>query len=177
MRVAIIKSPSEDDWFGVKQRALVTIGKEAIARPNSAWKESILRARHSPIRYLMFSFYIHDIPSWVATHLARHVHAQPYIRSQRNDRQSNYDRNAARQDEPVDMIYDVNAEELITIANKRLCFQASEETREVVRQMCDLACIRVPELKTQLVPMCVREGGVCHEMKPCGKFKRKVEKE
>ena len=94
------------------------------------------RDEDSPIRTLQFAFYLEGVPYWVSTHLARHVHAQPFIRSQRNDRQDEYDRNAARQDAPVDMIWYMNAEELMTIAEKRLCRLAAKETREAVKMMC-----------------------------------------
>ena len=86
------------------------------------------------------------------------------MRSQRNDRQSDYDRDAARQDATISMIFDVNAEELQVIANKRLCQQAAKETRMVVWEMCRLAEEATPEIKGLLVPMCEHCGGVCHEM-------------
>ena len=168
MKIDLIHSPSDYDWMEVKRRALVTVGKQPVNPPDSEWKRKILEARHSPIRYLQYSFYM-EIPSWVSVHLCRHVHAQPYVKSQRNDRQSDYDRNAARQDMPVYMILDVNAEELQVIANKRLCQQAAEETRMAVWEMCRLAEEATPELKGLLVPMCDYQGGVCHEMHPCGR--------
>ena len=168
MIVHLINAPDEYDWMGVKQRALVTIGKTAVTPPSSEWKHRILEARHSPIRYLWYSFLIEDLPSWVATHLVRHhVGFHPYVKSQRNDRQSDYDRNSARQDAPVCMIADINAEALMNIANKRLCNQASKETREVVAEMCRLAEEHTPELKGLLVPMCQYHNGQCHEMYPC----------
>lgn len=102
-------------------------------------------------------------------HLCRHIHAHPYVLTQRNDRQSNYDRRKAPQDTPVRLIYDVNAEELMTIANKRLCNQASPETQQLVQNMCTLAEQFTPELHGLLVPMCEYHGGVCHEMYPCGR--------
>ena len=167
MVVRINEMPIGNDWFEVKRRALVTVGKNAITEPNETWKHAILEARHSPIRRLHFSFYI-ECPYWVSVHLCRHIHAQPYVKSQRNDRQSEYDRNTAPQNETVCMIWDMNAEELMTIANKRLCAQASPETREIVQKMCDLVQDRMPEFRGLLVPMCKYNGGVCHEMKPCG---------
>lgn len=169
MSVELIEYPKEQDWIEVKRRALVTVGKKPTTPPNEQWKRQILRARHSPIRYLRFSFCI-ECPYFVSVHLARHIHAQPYIKSQRNDRQSDYDRNAARQDATVSMIWDMSAEELMVIANKRLCNQASEETRAVVQEMCNQAEKACPEFKGLLVPMC-EYCGVCHEMKPCGKNK------
>lgn len=166
MKVELLNNPAAYSWIGVKKRALITVGKDSNHEPSMEWKKQILRARHSPIRYLEFSFYI-ECPYWVSVHLSRHVHAQPYIKSQRNDRQKEYDRNAARQDETVSMIWDMNAEELITIANKRLCKKASKETREIVEAMCEEVKKVCPEFEDELVPMCIRENG-CNEMTPCG---------
>ena len=170
MEVVLLDAPIEETWMKVKEDALVTMGKKAVTPPTSEWKHAILRARHSPIRNLMYRFYIKDLPYFVSVHLCRHTLAQPFVKSQRNDRQSDYDRNKAPQDSPVDMIWLMNAEELMTIANKRLCMQASEETRNVVKEVCRVAEEATPELKGLLVPMCFRLYGHCDEMKPCGRF-------
>ena len=170
MKITMLESPDGQDWMEVKRRALITVGKSTFSPPNQEWKESILIARHSPIRYLRFSFLLEDLPYWVSVHLCRHVHAQPYVRSQRNDRQNEYDRNAARQDAPVSMIWDMNAEELITVIQKRLCGKAAEETREVACTMAELVVEAHPEFIPVLVPSCVFSGGVCHEMTPCGLY-------
>lgn len=174
MFVWILEYPDDKDWIGVKRRALITVygnekGTGLLAGPSSEWKKKILEARHSPIRWLRYSFLFEDIPSNIATHLCRHVHAQPYVSSLRNDRQDTMDGDAARRDTPVNMILDVNAEELMVIANKRLCNKAAPKTREVVQEMCRLAEDVTPELKGLLVPMCDYQGGVCHEMYPCGR--------
>lgn len=165
VKVELIEKPSSNDWLEVKRRALVTIGKKPVTEPTEEWKHDILRARHSPIRRLHFSFYI-ECPYWVSVHLCRHIHAQPYVKSQRNDRQSAYDRNTAPQNETVSMIWDVNAEELMVIANKRLCQLASEETRKVVEMMCDLVRDEYPEFRGLLVANCLYTGD-CKEMYPC----------
>lgn len=164
MKVELIKHPSVEDWILCKQCALVTIGKDSITEPTTQWKHSILKARHSPIRVLNFTFKL-QIPYWVSVHLCRHVHAQPFVRSQRNDRQDSYDRNEAPQNAPVTMLWHMNAEELMVIANKRLCKQASKETREVVCEMCKEVLQKCPEFENLLVPMC--EYGRCNEMFPC----------
>lgn len=171
MKIELCGAPTEADWAEVKTRALVTVGLTSVNPPDSKWKHAILEARHSPIRRLMYSFRI-DCPYWVSVHLCRHIHAQPYVRSQRNDRQTEYDRNNAPQNAPVSMIWDVNAEELMIIANKRLCNQASPETREVVQEACRLAQEHTPEFTGLLVPLCEYCGGVCHEMKPCGRYQK-----
>lgn len=172
MKVSLLEAPTSVDWLEVKRRALVTVGLVPKDMPDVEWRKDILRARHSPIRYLRFSFMLEGIPSWVSVHLVRHIHAQPYVKSQRNDRQSEYDRTKAPQDAPVNMIWDINAEELMVIANKRLCSMASPETRETVKAICELAGEACPEIKEFLVPLCEYHGGVCHEMHGCGRCKK-----
>lgn len=169
MKIKVTEYPKENDFLEVKRRALVTVGKKPKEAPNEEWIIKILKANHSPIRRLRFSFDLYGIPSWVATHLCRHIHAQPYVKSQRNDRQQEYDRNKAPQDAPVDMIWDMNAEELITVCHKRLCLQASEETRDVILEIRKKVLEVAPYMKDLLVPLCKYRGGICEEMFPCGK--------
>lgn len=170
MEVKIIKYPTEQDWVECKRRALITMygkGLGKIKPPTFEWKYKILKARHSPIRYLQYGFLIKDIPSNTSVHLCRHIHAQPYVSSLRNDRQDVIDGDKAPRDTPVNMILDVNAEELMVIANKRLCNKASEKTREVVSCMCKAAISVTPELEGLLVPMCYWNHS-CYEMCSCG---------
>lgn len=133
------------------------------------FNQKVLYARHSPCRVLNFGFLITDIPSNTSVHLCRHVHSVPFVSSLRNDRQNRMDGDLAPRNTPVDMIFYCNAEELMTIANKRLCKKASENTQRVVSMMCAEAIKAMPELKMFLVPNCVHMGGVCHEIEPCGK--------
>ena len=171
MKVEIVKYPNEADWLLVKQCTLVTVGKDSDKPATEKFKRDLLRSRHSPIRELRFVFRLTDIPYWVSVHLCRHIHAQPYVKTQRNDRQTDYDRNKAPQDAPVDMMWSVNGEALLTIANKRLCNLASKETRQLIGMICSEVVKVCPEFKDELVPMCVRNGGVCYEMFPCNKEK------
>lgn len=174
MTVDLIYWPTDKEIYLMKRCMWVTMGKtgEPHTMPKPELIHDLLRARHSPIRVLQFAFLIEGIPSNTATHLARHVHAQPYISSLRNDRQDRMDGDLAPRNTPVDMIYYVNAEELMVIANKRLCNKAAERTREVVELMCGMAQQAVPELKGLLVPMCEWRGGLCPEIVSCGKCQR-----
>ncbi len=176
MKVEMLEWPTDQDWLEVKRRALVTAGLSIKNPPSMQWKRDILKARHSPIRRLRFSFYLEGIPYWVAMHLRTHVHDcpngdefDPYVKSQRDDRQSEYERGKAPQDQPVNMIIDMSGEQLMTLSNKRLCLKAADETRLVVKAMCCLTVDKCPEFADYLVPMCVYHGGVCHEMQPCGR--------
>jgi len=171
MKVKLWEYPTELDWIECKRRALITMygkGLGNVTPPDFEWKHKILKARHSPIRYLRYSFMIEDIPSNTAVHLCRHIHSQPYCSSLRNDRQDVMDGDKAPRDTPINMIYDVNAEELMVIANKRLCYLASENTRKVVQKMCLEVLREAPEFTGLLVPMCEWQGE-CKEMFPCGR--------
>lgn len=151
-----------------KKCTLVTVGKDSDTPPTDEWKVRLLKARHSPIRTLEFCFRLTDIPSWVSVHLCRHVHATPFVKTQRNDRQSDFDRRKAPQDTPVSMCWYMNAEELINIAHKRLCGQASIETRNLVSMICRAVEEVNPEFKGLLVPLCVYRNGICDEFHSCG---------
>lgn len=168
MKVEILKYPKDDDWMLCKTCTLVTVSKESSTPPSDEWKIKLLKSNHSPIRTLEFCFRLSDIPYWVSVHLVRHVHAIPFVSTQRDDRQLKYKRGEARQDAPVTMCWFVNAEELITIAHKRLCSQSSKETRELIQMICDKVIEVNPEFKELLVPNCVYRGGLCDEFNCCG---------
>ena len=169
MNVELLQYPKDDDWLLCKQVTLVTVGRKSSMTPSMQWRKKILAARHSPIRTLNFCFLLTDIPYYVSTHLVRHVHATPFVKSQRNDRQSDYDRTKAPQDAPVNMAFYVNAEELMVIANKRLCNKADPMTRELVSMMCKKVELYCPEFEGLLVPMCEYRGGLCNEFESCGR--------
>lgn len=168
MKIEILKSPTEEDWMLCKTCTLVTVSKESSKPPTAEWKHKLLASNHSPIRTLQFCFRLTDVPYWCSVHLVRHVHATPFVSTQRNDRQDLYDRGKAPQDAPVTMCWYMNAEELITIAHKRLCTMASKETREIVREICRLVEESNPEFRGLLVPNCVYRGGKCDEFNCCG---------
>lgn len=169
MKVEMIKHPSDEDWLFCRQCTLNTIGKTSTKLPTDEWKVKMLESEHSPIRTLWFAFKL-EIPYWVSVHLVRHkIGCEHFVQSQRNDRQDGYDRTKAPQDELVRHIIYVNAQELVNIAHARLCNQASEETRSVVKEMVRLANESNPEFKTVLVKRCQYRNGKCTEFFPCGK--------
>ncbi len=171
MKVTLIYKPEERELLLFKHCIWVTMGRKEAPKkpPSSKLLRNVLHARHSPVRVLNFAFLIEDIPSNIATHLARHVHAVPFVSSLRNDRQERMDGDNAPRNTPVDMIFYCNAEELMTFANKRLCGRAAKRTQQVARMMCDEAEKAMPELSGDLVPMCIYHGGVCHELESCGR--------
>lgn len=167
-KVEILKHPTEEDWMWCKTCTLNTVGKTSTILPTEEWMKKLVNSEHSPLRELKFGIKM-EIPYWVSVHFVRHhIGVNHYVQTQRNDRQEKYDRTQAPQGEMVSHIMSVNAQELVFMAHKRLCRQASEETRkvmeEIVRQVIELH----PEFKDVLVPLCYYRGGLCTEFYPCG---------
>ena len=156
MKVEILKYPTEEDWLLCKRVTLNTVSKDSTKMPSDEWKVKLLEAEHSPVRTLNFCIKMIDIPYFVSVHFVRHKFGvEHFVTSQRNDRQTKYDRNKAPQDAPVTHIMYLNAQSLINIAHKRLCFQASKETRELMNLIVEEVLKTNPEFKTVLVPNCV----------------------
>ncbi|MBQ9693204.1 MAG: thymidylate synthase ThyX [Kiritimatiellae bacterium] len=155
-------------WRDVADAARTTINKEAgNGEPSSSWKKRMLLAEHSPIRQLVFRWKWVGLKSWVSVHLVRHKFGiDHFVSTQRSDRTGN-DRNAARQDTPVSHECIANAQAIMTISRKRLCMQASPETREAWKLLVDAIAQENPELASCCVPECVYRG-FCPEFKCCG---------
>ena len=179
-KVEILKHPTDEDWMWCKTCTLNTVGKTSAKLPTAEWKHKILETGHSPIRELWFGIKM-QIPYYVSVHFVRHhIGVNHYVQTQRNDRQGNYDRTKATQDTMVSHVMSINAQELIFMSHKRLCSQASAETRAVMKEICKQVEELFPEFIGLLVPECVYRGYTCTEFYPCGlaeKLKAKNEKE
>lgn len=167
-KVELLKTPTEDDWIICKRCTLNTIGKDTTKMPTDEWKHKILAAEHSPIRTLQFVIKM-EIPYYVSVHFCRHfIGVTHFVQSQRNDRQTNYDRTKAPQDSPVSHIMYINAQELMFMARKRLCMQADPITRSVMKEIVRQVLETNSEFEGLLVPLCKYRGGKCSEFFPCG---------
>lgn len=155
------------DWEEVANRARTTVGKEELGKePSDKFKKRILMAEHSPIRGLIYCFKITNIKSWVATHLVRHhVGVEKWVRTQRTDR-TGENRDEIVQGAPVEMELEANAQALINMSRKRLCSQASPETREVMQEIKKQVSQRDEFLARIMVKECVYRG-FCPEMQSC----------
>lgn len=174
IKVEILRHPEDKDWERCKVFALNTVGKRSIGNEiTEEWKRKILRAEHSPIRTLMFTIRL-TIPYFVSVHLVRHkIGIEHYVQSQRNDRQTNYDRELAPQNSMVSHIIDVNAEQLMFMARRRLCGQADVTTRYVMAKICKEVEKVNPEFKGFLVPNCEYRHE-CPEFYSCGYWENKT---
>ncbi len=166
--VEILRNPTEKDWERCKMLALNTIGKKYTgAEVSEEWKRKMLKAKHSPIRTLMFTIKV-EMPYFVSVHFVRHKFGiEHYVTSQRNDRQSNYDRELAPQSMMVTHVMDVNAEQIMFMAKRRLCNMADKTTRYTMAKICKEVENVNPEFKGLFKPMC-EHLHECLEFNPCG---------
>lgn len=165
MKTEIIKI--KGDWQEVVNDCRATVKKSPLGKePSTEFKRKILISEHSPIRDIVVKFRWKDIKYWVAMHWKTHTW-ESRVDSQRNDRQSRYDREKAPQDAPVDFIGDPNAQNLIDTMRKRLCYQASPETRQYAEDLKIAIRDVEPEISDVLVPNCVYRCG-CPEPNCCG---------
>lgn len=157
------------DWLEVVDDCRATVGKETLGKePSTGFKKKILIAEHSPIRDISIKWRWRDIPSWVATHWSRHKF-EKYIKTQRSDR-TGIDRRKLPQDAPVTFTGDANTQQLIDAWRKRLCYQASPETRAYAVNFKKTLHEVEPELADVLTCNCVYRA-FCPEMNPCGFWK------
>ena len=164
----ILWSEYEDVWGKVKRSARTTISLEGEGKsPSDSWKKTILLAEHSPIRKIRFSWKWADLKSWVSVHFVRHKHGiEHWVSTQRTDR-TGKDRDQALQSALVSHECEANAQALIFISRRRLCGQASPETRQAWQAVVDEVKQKDPVLGSVLVPECVYRG-FCPEFTSCG---------
>lgn len=166
MKTKILKI--KGDWGEVVNDCRTTVGKGELGKePSQKFKREILISEHSPIRSIIVKWQWPDIPSWVATHFARHKF-EKFIKTQRTDR-TGVDRNKLPQDAPVTMTCEANTQHLIDTARKRLCFMASPETRKHMEDLKITLHGTEPEISDVLVPNCVYRCG-CSEPNGCRYF-------
>lgn len=167
-KVELLKHPTEQDWKWVKTCTLNTIGKKSTSLPTEEWKKKLVESEHSPLRELWFGIKM-EIPYWVSVHFVRHhIGVNHYVQTQRTDR-TGIPRDELPQGQLVSHIMSVNAQELVFMAHKRLCKQASEETRVVMQAIVEKVLQVCPEFKDVLVPLCKYRNGKCTEFFPCNK--------
>lgn len=160
------------DWNLVVDEARRTAWKDSLGHePSHDFKMRALMSRHSPIQALLFRIQFKDIPYWVSVHLVRHHTVDGHwVASQRPDR-SPTGANRAELPQGALVNHDIilNAQEILYISKKRLCYQASKETREawrsVVKQLKDMG---EAELAAFCQPECWWCGMRCPEPKSCG---------
>ena len=156
----------ENDWIDIKNKCRTTVNKiHTNYVPTSEFKINLLISEHSPIRLLKVNWLWNSIKSWVATHWSRHKW-ECFISTQRSDR-TGINRDEETQGALVNFEGEANAQHLIDTMRKRLCCQASPETRDLAISLKNTIKETEPELANVLVPNCIYRCG-CPEFSECG---------
>jgi len=156
------------NWNDVAKAAKSTIGKDHCGvEPTEQWRKKILLAEHSPIRALILTWTWKDLMSWVSVHFVRHkIGIEHFVSTQRTDR-TGIDRNNKLQSAFVKHTVLCNTQSLIAISRKRLCNNASRETKEAWLAVLN----EINKVESLVYSVCVPEcvyRGFCPEIKKCG---------
>lgn len=160
------------DWLHVKNACRATVGKnESFINATEKFKKDLILSEHSPIRRIRFSWKWENIRSWVATHFSRHSW-ECYISTQRTDRVG-INRDLVAQGAHVMFDGEMNAQNAIDTARKRLCKCSSKETRDKFADL-KIKMLEVPELvelSNAMVPNCIYRFGCSEPFSKCNFFK------
>ena len=103
----------------------------------------------------------------MSVHFVRHKFGiEHWVRTQRSDR-TGVDRDEVGQGALVEHECEADAQTAITISRKRLCRQASPETREAWQAVIASISKQQPELARACASDCIYRGW-CFEYKSCG---------
>lgn len=167
VRTEIIKV--KGDWEEVVNDCRATVSKPPLGKePSDKFKREMLICEHSPIRDISIKWKWSGIPHWVGVHWVRHKW-ECFVATQRSDR-TGIPRDKLPQDTPQDFTGEANTQHLIDTQRKRLCYQASPETREQAEDLkITVGAVVDPHIGWAMVPNCIYRGG-CPEQNCCGYY-------
>ncbi len=154
----------------VQRAAEMTTHGQPVKAPLRAWYAT----EHSPVRARMFWVELHGIPSFVSVHLTRHkIGVEHFVQSMRDDRGGAGDAEVTRLT-PVNHGMLVNAQAIITMSRKRLCFKSHQKTVATWQRLRHAMKKDDPILVPFMVPECVYRNGFCPEFSECKPGLKKV---
>ena len=160
MKCAVTAEPLTDYRMLARAAGITAHGAE-IRVPLSRW----YRAEHSPIRCLLWWIELRGIPYRVSVHLVRHkIGVEHYVSTTRPDLAP--DGGSDSKTAPVDHGMLVNAQALIMMSRKRLCYRSHHQTIEAWLRVRRAVGEHDPDLRDAMVPECVYRGR-CPEMTEC----------
>lgn len=146
----------------VNRAAEMTTHGQVCKAPLRLW----YRTEHSPIRLRKFWIELQEIPTFVSVHLVRHkIGVEHFVQSMRDDRGGSSSQEVTRLT-PVNHGMEINAQTLIQIAKKRLCYKSHKTTVAVFRKMTKAIAEVDSELVKWMVPECASKG-YCPEFSEC----------
>ena len=135
--------------------------------------DRIYRNEHSPLRTQLFKVSMYGIPTFVSTHFVRHNVGiiGHYCKTQRDDRIGETEGDKHDRWTPTNHGILCNAQALINMARKRLCYCSHWATTNIMEKIKDTVEGVDSALARRMIPECEYRGGVCHEDRICGRRK------
>lgn len=135
--------------------------------------DRIYRNEHSPLRTQLFKVSMYGIPTFVSTHFVRHNVGiiGHYCKTQRDDRIGETEGDKHDRWTPTNHGILCNAQALINMARKRLCYCSHWATTDIMEKIKDTVEGVDNALARRMIPECEYRGGVCHEDRICGRRK------
>lgn len=161
----------DSSWREVANSARTTIGLDrSDKKVSNRWKQRMMLCEHSPIRKMRVNWVWYDIPYWVSVHFVRHKFGiEHFVSTQRTDR-TGVNRDDKSQNALVRHECIANLQAIINISRKRLCYQASEETRQAWMLFLNELKKVDPVIYNACVPECIYRG-YCYEYETCNYYK------
>jgi hypothetical protein len=136
---------------------------------------SMYACEHSPIQTQMFVIELVGVKTFISVHLVRHkIGISHYVQSMRDDRRIKTEEFIADRNTPLEHGLFLNAQAMIFISRKRLCYKSHSETVAAWTRVVKAVRKVDPELAPMLVPECVYRNGLCPERTMCKMGLRKV---
>lgn len=133
--------------------------------PSTMTLTKIYRCEHSPIRTQTFWIELRGIFTFVSVHLVRHKFGvEHFVESNREDRGG-----TGKEDRytPVNHGMFINAQALINMSLKRLCYASAAPTVATWMKLRKAMRKVDPALADHMVPACVYRRGFCPELREC----------
>jgi hypothetical protein len=150
-------------WEPVLTACQITQNKTPTCKePSQAFIKKQIRLRHKTLEIKRFEI-IAEMPQFVYAHLRAHRDPKAFTGTRRDDLQDK----ARDPNETVLGYFDVSAEDLLHMAEQRLCRKSHSKTVEVMTRIKGEVFTLEPDLARAMVARCVVEGW-CREDRPCG---------
>jgi hypothetical protein len=134
-------------------------------KPSEMTLEKIYRCEHSPMRTQTFWIELRNIFTFVSVHIVRHKYGvEHFVESNRKDRGGKGDEDRYT---PVNHGLFANAQALVNMSLKRLCYASADETVATWMKLKKAMRKVDPALSDHMVPVCVYRNGICPELREC----------
>lgn len=150
-------------WATVLNACRITQNKPpTFKEPSAAFIKKQIRLRHKTLESKRYEI-IAEMPHFVYIHLRAHRDPKAYTGTRRDDLQD-------KKRDPHEIVlgyFDVSAEDLLHMAEQRLCHKSHIKTNDTMAYIRGMVHTIEPDLAKAMVPRCVVEGW-CRENRPCG---------